>query len=231
MRILLVEDDEAMGQATSRAMASQGWAVDWLRSGEALESVAKEGLHDLVVLDVGLSGIDGFEALRRFRARGDTVPVLMLTARDAVEDRVRGFETGADDYLVKPFAVAELVARINALVRRVQGRTGDCLAVGALNLDLSAKRATVAGAPVQLTLREWTVLVYLASHEGRVVSKEQIVEAVSNWDSAPSENAIEVYVSRLRRKLGDAGLAIRSVRGFGYLLEAQQSRQDGHAGT
>lgn len=226
MRILLIEDDAAMGHATSRALASQGWAVEWLQRGDALQGVARQGEHDLIVLDVGLPDTDGFEVLKSFRARGGTIPVLMLTARDAIEDRVRGLETGADDYLVKPFAMAELIARINALARRSQGRADDCVCVGALTLDLAAKRASVAGAPVELTLREWTVLVYLVSQLGRVVSKEQIVAAVSNWESAPSGNAIEVYVSRLRRKLGDAGVSIRSIRGFGYLLEERVGRGD-----
>jgi DNA-binding response OmpR family regulator len=226
MRILLVEDDTGVGSATSRALASQGWAVDWLRVGEPVAGLAKEAKHDVLVLDIGLSDIDGFEVLRRLRERGGDVPVLILTARDAIEDRVRGLRSGADDYLVKPFAMAELVARIGALARRRQGRSDEQIRLGALRLDRAARRALVNDAPLALTLREWSVLVYLVSQVGRVVSKEQIVAAISGWDEAPSENAIEVYVSRLRAKLGGSGVAIRSIRGFGYLVEEARAASE-----
>jgi DNA-binding response OmpR family regulator len=170
------------------------------------------------VFDIGLPGIDGFEIVRRLRARGSNMPVLLLTARDAVEDRVRGLETGADDYLVKPFATPELVARIKALARR-NGAKPVLLALGRLSLDTDAKRARVGDRLVELSVREWAVLEYLLQHGGRVVSKQQIIEAILPWGDDLTLNAVEVYISRLRLKIADAGVAIRTIRGFGYMLE------------
>jgi DNA-binding response OmpR family regulator len=144
----------------------------------------------------------------------------MLTARDAVEDRVRGLEGGADDYLVKPFAVSELVARARVLTRRAQARAGDVLTLGRLRMDLSARRVFASDEPVEVSAREWSVLEFLLVRAGKVVGKEQILQGISGWDEALSENAIEVYVSRLRAKLEPAGVRVRTVRGFGYLLEA-----------
>ena len=220
MRILLVEDDPALADTTSRAFKAQGWAVDWSARGEPVPASVKQDPYDLVVLDIGLAGIDGFETLRRLRAQGSTTPVLMLTARDAVEDRVRGLESGADDYLVKPFAIAELVARARVLSRRAQARQEDVLTLGPLRMDLAAKRVFVGDAPLELSAREWSVLAYLLERAGKVVSKDQILQAIAGWDEALSGNAIEVYVSRLRAKLEPAGVKVRTVRGFGYLLEA-----------
>ncbi|EHR73378.1 response regulator with CheY-like receiver domain and winged-helix DNA-binding domain [Burkholderiales bacterium JOSHI_001] len=220
MRILLVEDDPALADTTTRAFKAQGWAVDWSARGEPVPASVKQDPYDLVVLDIGLAGIDGFETLRRLRAQGSTTPVLMLTARDAVEDRVRGLESGADDYLVKPFAIAELVARARVLSRRHQSRQDDVLALGLLRMDLAAKRVFVGEAPLELSAREWSVLAYLLERAGKVVSKDQILQAIAGWDEQLSGNAIEVYVSRLRAKLEPAGVKVRTVRGFGYLLEA-----------
>ncbi|MGE0808323.1 MAG: response regulator transcription factor [Burkholderiaceae bacterium] len=223
MRILLTEDDTSMGEATRRALRSQGWAVDWIEQGESLAQTARREQYDLIVLDVGLPGIDGFEALRRLRSLQIKVPVLMLTARDAVEDRVRGLETGADDYLVKPFAMPELLARVRALSRRALAHASNELTLGRLRMDLGAKRAFIGDAPLQLSAREWAVLAYLLAQAGKVVSKEQILSAIVGWDEGPSSNAIEVYVSRLRGKISDAGVTIRSIRGFGYLVEDDSS--------
>jgi DNA-binding response OmpR family regulator len=172
------------------------------------------------VLDIGLPGIDGFEVVRRLRARGSHLPVLLLTARDAVEDRVHGLELGADDYLVKPFATAELVARIRALARR-GAPLPQALAIGRLSLDVAARRARIGDKALDLSVREWAVLEYLLQHAGRVVSKQQIIDAIQPWGDDLTLNAVEVYVSRLRLKLQDAGLAIRTIRGFGYLLETE----------
>ncbi len=199
---------------------AQGWAVDWSPRGEPVAASVKQDPYDLVVLDIGLAGIDGFETLRRLRAQGSRTPVLMLTARDAVEDRVRGLEGGADDYLVKPFAIAELVARARVLTRRAQARQGDLLVMGALRMDLVAKRAFVGDAPLELSAREWSVLAFMLERAGKVLSKDQILLAIAGWDDQLSGNAIEVYVSRLRAKLEPAGVKVRTVRGFGYLLEA-----------
>ena len=219
MRLLLVEDDPALANSTKRALESQGWAVDWTTRGEPVPQSLRQDPYDLVILDIGLAGIDGFETLRRVRAQGSSTPVLILTARDAVEDRVRGLEGGADDYLVKPFALAELVARVRVLTRRAQARSGDALGLGALRMDLAARRVFIGERPLEVSAREWSVLEFLLSRVGKVVAKEQILQSIANWDESLSENAIEVYVSRLRAKLEPAGLRIRTVRGFGYLLE------------
>ena len=219
MRILLVEDDLPLADSTRRALQSQGWAVDATARGEPVPASLKQDPYDLLILDVGLAGIDGFEVLRRVRAQGSDLPVLMLTARDSVEDRVRGLESGADDYLVKPFALPELVARVRVLTRRGRTAAGDVLAVGQVRMDLQARRAFLGERPLELSLREWGVLEYLLKHVGRVVAKEQIVAAISGWNDTLTENAVEQYVSRLRAKLEGSGLALRTVRGFGYLLE------------
>lgn len=219
MRILLVEDDVALGETTARALRSQSWAVDWIKSGESVLTTVKLANYDLVILDVGLPGLDGFEVLRRLRAHSQIMPVLMLTARDAVEDKVHGLQLGADDYLVKPFALTELLARIQALTRRFRARQHNELILAKLRLDLIAKRAFVSDKPVEFLPREWAVLVYLMSNSGKVLSKEQILEAISGWDESPSGNAIEVYISRLRAKLAGSNVSIRAIRGFGYLVE------------
>jgi DNA-binding response OmpR family regulator len=220
MHILLVEDDPQLADSTARALRSQGWAVDVTARGEPVAPSVRQDPYDLVILDVGLPGIDGFEALRRLRAQGSATPVLMLTARDAVEDRVRGLDAGADDYLVKPFALTELLARARVLVRRAQARLADRLTVGLLTMDLDAKRAFIGEAALELSAREWSVLEYLMARADKVVAKEQILQSIAGWDDVISENAIEVYVSRLRAKLDSAGVRIRTVRGFGYLLES-----------
>jgi DNA-binding response OmpR family regulator len=191
-------------------------AHDGLRADQLLQS----GSYAVAVLDIGLPGIDGFEVVRRLRARGSSLPVLLLTARDAVEDRVRGLELGADDYLVKPFATPELVARIRALARR-NAPAAEALVAGRLTLDIAARRARVGDKPLELSVREWAVLEYLLQHMGRVASKQQIVDAIAPWGDDLTLNAVEVYVSRLRAKLEDAGIAIRTIRGFGYLLETK----------
>ena len=219
MRLLLVEDDPALANSTTRALQSQGWTVDWSTRGEPVPQSVKQDAYDLVILDIGLAGIDGFETLRRLRAQGSATPVLMLTARDAVEDRVRGLESGADDYLVKPFALSELVARSRALVRRNQARGGSVLSLGNLRMDLEARRAYIGEQELALAGREWSILQFMLSRTGKIVAKEQIIAAISNWDGTTSDNAIEVHVSRLRSKLEPAGLRIRTIRGFGYLLE------------
>ena len=219
MRILLIEDDLSLGETTARALRSQNWVVDWAKIGESVSSAVKLVTYDIVVLDVGLPGIDGFEVLRRLRSQHEAMPVLMLTARDAVEDRVHGLQLGADDYLVKPFALTELLARIQALTRRSHARQHNELILANLRLDLIAKRAFLSDKPLELLPREWAVMVYLLNNAGKVVSKEQILDAISGWDESPSSNAIEVYISRLRAKIVGSGISIRAIRGFGYLVE------------
>jgi DNA-binding response OmpR family regulator len=219
MHVLLVEDDAVLADGLVRVLAGSGMQVALATDGLAADQLLQKSAPDVVVLDIGLPGIDGFEVVRRLRARGSNLPVLLLTARDAVEDRVRGLELGADDYLVKPFATPELVARIRALARRNAPRA-NLLALGQLVLDTSARRARIGERTIELSVREWAVLEHLMQQAGRVVSKQQIIDAILPYGDDLTLNAVEVYVSRLRLKLVDAGIAIRTIRGFGYLLEA-----------
>ena len=231
LHILLVEDDTVLADGLVRALDAQDMTVHLVRDGLAADAAlqrtdaasssisASHVTFDVAVLDIGLPGIDGFEVVRRLRARGGVLPVLLLTARDAVEDRVRGLETGADDYLVKPFATAELIARIRALARR-HAPLSAVLTLGRLSLDSATRRARIGDGAIDLSVREWGVLEYLLQHTGRVVSKQQIIDAILPWGDDVTPNAVEVYVSRLRLKLDGAGVAIRTIRGFGYLLEA-----------
>ena len=223
LHILLVEDDTVLADGLLRALAAQDMTVHLVRDGlaadTALQRAESTPTFDVAVLDIGLPGIDGFEVVRRLRARGGALPVLLLTARDAVEDRVRGLETGADDYLVKPFATAELVARIRALARRNAPKT-TVLVLGNLIFDSGARRARIGERALELSAGEWAVLEYLLQQAGRVVSKQQIIDTIAPWGEDLTLNAVEVYVSRLRLKLDGAGLHLRTIRGFGYLLEA-----------
>ena len=220
MHVLLVEDDSVLADGLSRILQGHGMLVDVVGDGLQADQALQHGEFAVVVLDIGLPGIDGFDVVRRLRARANATPVLLLTARDAVEDRVRGLETGADDYLVKPFATAELVARIRARARRNTPKP-TVLAIGQLTLDTSARRARINERTLDLSVREWAVLEYLLQHASRVVSKQQIIDAILPWGDDLTLNAVEVYVSRLRLKLGDAGIAIRTIRGFGYMLEPE----------
>jgi DNA-binding response OmpR family regulator len=219
MHVLVVEDDAVLADGLSRVLGGHGMAVEVVGNGAQADVLLQRAEQtEVVVLDIGLPGMDGFEVVRRLRARGSQVPVLLLTARDAIEDRVRGLELGADDYLVKPFATAELVARLRALVRRNTPKPA-LLALGDLSLDVAAKRARVGDKTVELSVREWAVLEYLLQHGARVVSKQQIIDAILPWGDDLTLNAVEVYISRLRLKIADAGVAIRTIRGFGYMLE------------
>ena len=220
MHVLVVEDDAVLADGLTRLLAGHGMLVDVVRNGSQADVLLQRAeTAEVVVLDIGLPGIDGFEVVRRLRARGGQIPVLLLTARDAIEDRVRGLELGADDYLVKPFATAELVARLKALVRRNAPKP-TVLALGQLTLDLSSKRARVGERVIELSVREWAVLEYLLQHGARVVSKQQIIDAIlPGGGDDLTLNAVEVYVSRLRLKIADAGISIRTIRGFGYMLE------------
>jgi two-component system OmpR family response regulator len=219
MQVLLVEDDAVLSDGLTRVLQSHGMQVDVAADGLVADKLLLNPRCSVAVLDIGLPGIDGFEVVRRLRARGSQLPVLLLTARDAVEDRVRGLELGADDYLVKPFATAELVARIRALARR-NAAPSSIITVGQLTLDPDARRARIGTRALDLSVREWAVLEYLLQQLGRVVSKQQIIEAILPWGDDLTTNAVEVYVSRLRLKLQDAGIEIRTIRGFGYMLEA-----------
>jgi two-component system OmpR family response regulator len=227
VRLLIVEDDTSLATGLMRALSNEGYDVSAAFNGEeALERVRSEP-YDMLVLDIGLPGIDGFEVLRRLRAGGYALPVLILTARDAVDDRVRGLDLGADDYMPKPFALPELAARVRALGRRGRGQVGPRIVHGPLVLDTAARRAWLNGEPLEMAAREWSVLQVLLERVERTVSKEAIIEAVAGLSDDLSLNAIEVYVSRLRAKLEPAGIRIRTVRGFGYMLLEHHQRTAG----
>ena len=217
--VLVIDDEAAIRRLLRSALEPQNYQVREAETGQLGLQEAVGCRPDVVILDLGLPDMDGFEVLRSLRSAKLDMPILMLTARDAIEDRVHGLGLGADDYLIKPFALTELVARIQALTRRLHTRQHNEILLGNLRIDLTAKRAFMADVPVDFLPREWAVLVYFLNHAGKVVSKEQILEAISGWDDAPSGNAIEVYVSRLRSKLAPAGISIRTIRGFGYLVE------------
>lgn len=216
MRVLLVEDDSLLGDGLQAGLAQHGFAVDWVRDGAAAEHALKATSYDAVVLDLGLPRLPGMEVLRRLRDRKDDVPVLILTARDQVDDRVRGLDAGADDYLVKPFDLAELAARLRALLRRRYGSAAPVLKVGALVLDPAAHRVEFAGREVAVSAREFALLQELMLHAGRVLSRAQLEERLYGWGEEVESNAIEVHVHHLRRKL--APEVIRTVRGVGYLM-------------
>jgi two-component system, OmpR family, response regulator len=221
MRILIVEDDPVLADGLTRSLRHSGYAVDCAPTGADADHVISAQSYDVVILDIGLPGLDGFEVLKRLRRRGSAVPVLILTARDAMSDRVKGLDLGADDYMSKPFDLPELEARVRALIRRGQSGGTSLLSHGALVLDTAGRRATLAGESLNLSARELGVLEVLMLRAGRVVNKEQLAEQLYGWDEEVGPNAIEVYVHRLRRKLEPAGVSIRTIRGLGYLLEKE----------
>jgi two-component system OmpR family response regulator len=218
VRILLAEDDPLLGEAIAKHLAHGGHAVDWVRDGVAADSALRAQTFDLVVLDLGLPRTSGREVLKHMRDRALATPVLIITAADAIADRVAGLDAGADDYLVKPFALAELEARIRALIRRSNGHDRNVLVHGNLAFDAAARTATIDGQVVDLSSRELAVLELLLLRCGRVIAKEQFVEHLCGWDQDVTANAIEVYVHRLRRKLEPAGVHVQTVRGLGYYL-------------
>jgi two-component system, OmpR family, response regulator len=219
MRVLIVEDDKVLGEGLVRYLQQAGYGVVLATNGTFADALLAHEDYDIVVLDIGLPGLDGYEVLRRLRARGSPIAVLVLTARDAVDERVRGLDLGADDYLVKPFALLELEARLRAIVRRRQAAAGAQIAYGPLVLDLDARRAWLDGELLRLTAREWNLLEFLVVRAGKMVNKDQIAAAMTRDDGEVSHTSIEVHVSRLRSKLERAGIQIRSIRGFGYYLE------------
>ncbi|KQM66642.1 MULTISPECIES: response regulator [unclassified Sphingomonas] len=220
MRILIVEDDAPLARSIVALLRGAGHAVDHVSGGEDALMVLATEPYALVVLDVGLPDMDGFAVLQALRKRGDRVPVLMLTARDALDDRVRGLDLGADDYLRKPFAPEELEARIRALGRRRGGDPVPELVIGTLSLNRSTGQAQVGGRTLDLRRREWAVLDALATRAGQIVPRETLQSEVFGYDDPVGPNAIEVNITRLRGKLAPDGPAIRTVRGVGYLLDA-----------
>lgn len=219
MRLLLVEDDVMLASGIKLGLTDAGYAVDWVGSAERAEEVLLGESVDAAIIDIGLPQTDGLELTRRLRSRGLAMPVLILTARDALEDRVQGLDWGADDYMVKPFELPELLARLRALLRRSQAATSAVLSFGALALDSANRQAHANGQFIELGPREWTVMEYLLIHVPKPVSKEKLLAALTGWDKEITPNAIEVYISRLRGKLEPHGIGLRSIRGFGYRLE------------
>ena len=220
MRILLVEDDTVLADALARALVQSAHAVDIVATGDEADAALALGRYDLAILDIGLPGISGLEVLQRLRARRSTMPVLMLTAMDTLEDRVRGLDAGADDYLAKPFDLPELEARVRALLRRGANAT-PLLVQGLLRFDTVARRVFHDKRPLELSPRELALLELLMMRAGRVVSKEQLVNHLYGWGDEVADNAIEVNVYRLRKKLEPLGCEIRTVRGMGYLMDRQ----------
>lgn len=222
MRILIVEDDKDLGDALLRQLRREGHAVDWQSDGTTADEVLRYQQYELLVLDIGLPRTDGFEILRRLRSRGERVPVLMLTARSAVEDRVTALDVGADDYLAKPFDFREFYARCRALMRRSQGIASGVTTVGKLVFNRNSKLVAIGDVQLSLPNREFRLLEIFVGNLGKSLSKEQIAAQLFDFDDDAGDNAIELYVGRLRRKLGDA-LTIRTIRGIGYLAEANSA--------
>jgi len=216
MRVLLVEDDRMIGESLQRALRQAGYAVDWVRDGRAADTTLASERFDVVLLDLGLPQRDGLDVLRSARARGDRTPVIVLTARDAPASRVLGLDTGADDYVVKPFDLEELLARMRAVVRRHAGRAEPAVEVDGVLLDPTTHQVTRAGQPVPLSAREYAVLEALMLRPGAILSRAQLEDRLYGWGEELESNAISVYVHQLRRKLGDS--FIHTVRGVGYYV-------------
>lgn len=218
-RILLVEDDPALQRGLVATLRASGYAVDTAGDGASAIDIARKEPYALLILDVGLPDFSGFEVLKRLRQRGFKTPILILTARDTLQDRVTGLDLGADDYLLKPFEPSELEARIRALLRRAQGDPAPVVTIGNLVIDRSLGTATVHGRQLDLRRREWAVLERLVARPGKLVSKARLTDEVFGFDEPVAPNAIEVYVARLRRKLEPDGPHIRTLRGLGYMLD------------
>lgn len=220
MRILVIEDDELVACGLKQGLTQAGYTVDLVGSAEAAAEALSDGAFDLAVVDIGLPQTDGLTLIRHLRAQGNTMPVLVLTARGSLEDMVNGLDVGADDYLAKPFHLPELCARLRALLRRSHAVADNRLQHGVLLLDINRHQATLNGAPLDLTGREWALLEALLLASPNVLSKERLVQTLAGWDKDITVNAVEVYISRLRGKLAPGQIEIRTVRGIGYRLDA-----------
>ena len=223
MRLLLVEDDVLVASGIKLGLSDAGYAVDWVGSAERALEVTLSEAFDIAVIDIGLPQMNGLMLTQALRDNGHTMPVLILTARDALQDRVQGLDKGADDYMVKPFELPELLARLRALLRRSQAATSAVLKFGPVELDTANHAACIRGAsgvlPLELGPREWTVMEYLLLQAPKPTNKDKLLQALTGWDKEITPNAVEVYISRLRAKLEPHGVALRSIRGFGYRLE------------
>jgi two-component system OmpR family response regulator len=224
MRILVAEDDAILADGVTRTLRQSGYAVDWVKNGAEADNALESDDFDLLILDIGLPKKSGLDVLKRLRSRDSRLPVLILTALDGVNDRVRGLDAGADDYLAKPFDLSELEARVRALVRRGMAGGPTLLRHGALTYDQIGRIARLNGEALELSAREVSLLEIFLQRAGRLVSKDQLVSHVCEWGEEVSPNAIEVYVHRLRKKLEPGGVRIVTVRGLGYSLEKSESR-------
>jgi len=221
MRILLVEDDRMLGDGLQAGLTQAGYAVDWLRDGEAAVTALSTESFAAVVLDLGLPKRDGLSVLQWLRGRHDATPVLILTARDQLEDKVRGLDLGADDYVLKPFDLDEITARLRALVRRAHGRPEPLLTLGEIALNPAARSVTRAGQAIELTPREFDLLHLLLENTDRVLTRRTLEEQLDTWNDAVDSNALEVHIHHLRKKLGID--LIRTVRGVGYMVSTAGS--------
>ncbi|MCI0505607.1 MAG: response regulator [Gammaproteobacteria bacterium] len=217
MRVLLVEDDELLGDGLRAGLKQAGYTVDWVTDGQSAESAITDNEFDLVVLDINLPNISGLEVLRNVRKQGRSLPVLILTARDSIPDRVEGLDSGADDYLVKPVDLDELCARLRVLQRRAAGRSDPVIQYGDIVLDPAAHRVTVNNKPVSLSMREFVLLQHLLENVGRVIPRARLEQKLYGWQGEVESNSLEVFIHHLRKKLGSD--LIRTVRGVGYMIE------------
>ncbi len=217
MRLLLIEDDEMLGKAVRAGLKQDGYTVDWLTDGEAgLQALASDDF-DVVVLDIGLPGMSGIEVLQRLRKQKKTLPVMILTAYDAVSDRITGLDAGADDYLIKPFDLDELLARLRAITRRREGRAQSRIEFGGILLDTAAHRLVIHGEEVSLSNKEYQLLEYLLTHAGKVIPRDRLESILYGWEGGVESNSLEVYIHNLRKKVGPG--TIKTIRGVGYRLE------------
>lgn len=229
MRLLLVEDDVMVASGMKLGLTNAGYSVDWVGSAERALDVLAANSFDLAIVDIGLPRMDGLTLTQELRASGSKMPVLILTARDALQDRVQGLDIGADDYMVKPFELPELLARMRALLRRSRAANSAILGFGPLEMDTANRSLTLSGQAIELGTREWTLLEYLLMQVPKPVAKALLLQTMSCTDKGISANAIEVYMSRLRSKLEPAGISVRSIRGFGYRLELTDPSAHGAA--
>ena len=219
MRVLVVEDTRSLAEAIAKALGGCGYAVDIVENGEDAEAAARAFPYDAVVLDLSLPGMDGLDVLSCIRERGNDIPILILTARSTLDERVKGLDLGADDYLTKPFEISELEARLRAIIRRAHGRKHAVLTAGRIKFDTVHRAVEIDGGAITLPRRELLLLETLLYRMDRIVSKDQLMESMTGFDDELSASAVELYVSRLRKRLAPAGIKIRALRGLGYILE------------
>ncbi|MEO6076132.1 MAG: response regulator transcription factor [Dokdonella sp.] len=227
MRVLVAEDDRSIAAALCASLRESGHAVDHASDGALADCAVRENVYDLVVLDLGLPSLDGSEVLARMRRNGNLIPVLAVTAREGLQERIRVLDLGADDYLVKPFALSELQARVRALLRRVASQGAPDLRIGRLRLDFPGRRAHVDGRELDLTARDFSLLEAMVLRSPRVISRAQLIDALCSWDEELTDNGLDIAIHRLRKKLLESGTGIRTIRGIGYLFqEVDASRSD-----